>query len=198
MSGKRFLALRVYRSLLKAAKPFRDGMMNGNISAPSMNCLLHRTGRGDETWNDFLRGLSPDDLDDTALSREERVTDGKMMFDSLLREVVSGSESGIRQMQWPKNTDSNRLYEVIRREFRDQACMFTEQTRLDVAFRALRELNKKISFATSRARIDVHPHQAASGVFPLPLDSPESYLRPGSYLVAHPSMVGYFRRTVIW
>ena len=39
--------------------------------------------------------------------------------------------------------------------------------------------------------------QAAKHVYPLPMVSPRSYLRPGSYLVAHPFLTGCFSRSVI-
>jgi len=64
---------------------------------------------------------------------------------------------------------------------------------------ALRELNKKITYAENleQKAPEPHPQQAANNVAPLPLRPPSSYLRPGAYLIAHPHLTGYFRRSVI-
>lgn len=201
------LVRRLYRSLLKTAKPFTavgatssnsiNIINNSNRSPVTLTCLLHRTGSEDESWVDFLRGISsaPQDANDLVSSEERE----QSLFRNLLREVVSGaSSSGIRHMQFPCHVDTSRLQQVIRREFRDQNSSFDLATRRNVAFRSLRELNKKLSFAskldTTRPR---HPQQRARHVAPLPLHPPQSYLRPGAYLLAHPNMKGYFRRSVI-
>lgn len=194
------LVRRLYRSLLKAAKPFTvsGGVINDNRSPISLTCLLHRTGTEDESWVDFLRGISSADQGTNDLiSSEERE---QSLFRNVLRAVVAGgsSSSGIKLMQFPAQVDTDRLRQVIRREFRVGSSSFEITTRRNVAFRSLRELNKKLAFASNfnlnRLR---HPQQPARNVVPLSLFPPKSYLRPGAYLLAHPNMTGYFRRAVI-
>lgn len=70
----------------------------------------------------------------------------------------------------------------------------------------MRELNKKLSWAKclSKGINDKDPEsirdrnrrQTARNVSRLPFD-PASYLRAGTYLVAHPLLTGFFRQTVI-
>jgi len=78
--------------------------------------------------------------------------------------------------------------------------------RREAAFTALRELNKKLRWADElrskwpkegASLYPYHPQQAARFVDPLPTAPPSSYLRPGAYLIAHPNLTGYFRRSVI-
>ena len=116
---------------------------------------------------------------------------------------------------------SNRLLKVIRREFRDSSSndskqlssSFTDIVRRQAAFLALRELNKKLTWLESLG-FDMNTNtdplekkyiqrrnkiQKARGTSPLRTHGqpPKSYLRPGSYLVAHPLLSGYFSRSVI-
>jgi putative AlgH/UPF0301 family transcriptional regulator len=200
-SNNSLLVRRLYQSLLKTANPFTVGTnssgVNSNRSPVTLTCLLHRSGTEDESWVEFLRGISSGPKDEIGMvSSEERE---RSLFRNLLREVVAGSSSsGIRHMQFPSHVDTDRLRQVIRREFRDTNSTFDLVVRRNVAFKALRELNKKLAFASkldsTRRR---HPQQPACHVTPLPLHPPKSYLRPGAYLLAHPNMTGYFRRSVI-
>jgi putative AlgH/UPF0301 family transcriptional regulator len=129
--------------------------------------------------------------------------------------------AGQKRMQFPIHVDTGRLRQVIRREFRvplkeeeegGGSELYDLPTRQNVAFRAIRELNKKLAYAAELEaqllrRLSVgHPNvdlprlwqqQAARHVAPLPLHPPKSYLRPGAFLLAHPNMTGYFRRSVI-
>jgi len=168
-----------------------------------MTCLLHRTGMEDRGWQSFLRGLedSDDDDDDEEDDKEDRQRRSNLHFCKLLRRVVSGSSSGVRQFQVPETVDCSRLQETIRSEFRRERKRLDAQSRREVAFRALRELNRKLAFAKSCLKTDkttpLHPQQCAKHVKALPLQPPSSYLRPGAYLLAHPLMTGYFRRSVI-
>ena len=221
------LIRRLYRSLLRAAKPFGSPSPNACV----LSCLLHRTGIDDGlVWDPsptpppvapLLKKKGPRSIDEARdLSRsyaqseedmlpplpfEERRAPSHVLFRRLLREVVTGT-NGFRQMQFPSEMDTTRLKEVIRREFRSTSSVFDEATRQQVAFLALRELNKKLSWAEalSKGAKDDDPvfclrrnrRQAARHVSPLPLD-PAAYLKAGTYLVAHPLLTGFFRRTVI-
>ena len=77
---------------------------------------------------------------------------------------------------------------------------FDEATRRQVAFTTIRELNKKLSYfdeLQSHAPRPL-PDQAASHVSSLPFSPPKSYLRPGTFLLSHPTMNdSYFGRSVI-
>ena len=109
----------------------------------------------------------------------------------------------------PHSSDYSRgkMADMIRREFKcpevddktrkDPLGMdYSLETRREVAFMALRELNMKLAWANRLEPLEPHEHQAARFVSPLPL-RPEAYLQPGTYLIAHPLMTDYFRRTVI-
>lgn len=88
---------------------------------------------------------------------------------------------------------------------------FKDTSRREAAFLALRELNKKLIWAESigmrlgknRKKSDVlkakrrYRRQAARNVEILPTNLPSSYLRAGTFLVAHPLLSGYFEKTVI-
>jgi putative AlgH/UPF0301 family transcriptional regulator len=124
---------------------------------------------------------------------------------------------GQKRMQFPIHVDTERLRHVIRREFRlpiQTSDLYDLATRQNVAFRAIRELNKKLTYASEleaqlMRRLQVSnpgqtvdvpmllQQQAAKHVAPLPLQPTKSYLRPGAFLLAHPNMTGYFRRSVI-
>ena len=223
------LIKRLYRSLLRAAKPFSSPSPNAAV----LSCLLHRTGIDDGLiWSDLpltivsnipskkdrlpksveeARDLSrayAEDKEEELLPPypfDERKTPSHVLFRRLLREVVTGKD-GFRQMQFPSEVDTTRLQQVIRREFRSTSSSFDDATRQEVAFLALRELNKKLRWDEALMKGSNEEdaelirkrnrRQAARNVFPLPLD-PSSYLKAGTYLVAHPLLTGFFRRTVI-
>lgn len=221
----------LYRSLLRAAKPFSSPSPNAVV----LSCLLHRTGIDDAglEWDpsstvtevtektkgprqprsvDEARDLSlsyadveEDDMPGTP-SEAGRRAPNHILFRRLLREVVTGT-GGFRQMQFPSEMDTTRLKQVIRREFRSTSSKFSDSTRQQVAFLALRELNKKLSWADCLSKgikekdpesiLDRNRRQAARHVSSLPIDDSASYLKAGTYLVAHPLLRGFFRRTVI-
>lgn len=228
------LIKRLYRSLLRAAKPFSAPSPNAKV----LSCLLHRTGIDDglpwsddapsitetskeeekkpprlpksvEEARDLSRAYADDDEEINMLLPpmpfDERKTPSHILFRRLLREVVTGTE-GFRQMQFPAEMDTTRLKSVIRREFRSTTCKFDDTVRQEVAFHALRELNKKLRWDEALEKqndgddeevvSERNRRQAARNVFPLPLDS-SSYLKAGTYLIAHPLLTGFFRRTVI-
>ena len=143
------------------------------------------------------------------------------LFRRLLREVVTGTH-GYGKMAFPSQVDTTRLRKVIQREFRSKHCSggssssggggdnpdnggtasahFDDATRRQVAFTALRELNKKLSYYDwlKDNSPDPIPQQSARRVSPLPTHPPASYLRPGVFLVSHPYMHdSYFSKSVI-
>ena len=198
---------RLYRSLLKAAQPFTR-QQPGYPFPAVLNCLLHRTGHEDpRNWTDFLRAKEANDdvLDDEFGSKDRNA---EALFLKLLKQTVTGSPTGtgLRQMQTPGTVDCTRLSNIIRQEFRRPLTMLSPDddmsVRRQVAFRALRELHKKLRFAeTLMARqssrtVDQSQLQE-NVVHPLPLRPSSSYLRPGAFLLAHPLLTGYFRRSVI-
>jgi putative AlgH/UPF0301 family transcriptional regulator len=193
---------RLYRSLLKSARPFTALSPNAKV----LTSLLHRTGLEDQSWEVFLRDHGFQDVDAEDISAFRKSKDGdaqpaQSLFRRLLREVISSSPTGIRATSFPAH--EVKLTEIIRREFKQQAdscsARFDEHTRKEVAFMSLRELNKKLAWAASLEKNapEQHPRQAARHVSPLPLDQPSSYLQRGAYLLAHPHLTGYFRRSVI-
>ena len=107
-------------------------------------------------------------------------------------------------MNFPSQVDTSTIQSVIRREFRDDISSvsksFDHLTRRQVAFTALRELNRKISFF-EKAKYnspEYLPQQAAWHVSPLPFSPPAAYLKPGAFLVSHPKMTdSFFSKSVI-
>lgn len=107
-------------------------------------------------------------------------------------------------MNFPSQVDTSIIQSVIRREFRDDISSvsksFDHLTRRQVAFTALRELNRKISFF-EKAKYnspEYLPQQAAWHVSPLPFSPPAAYLKPGAFLVSHPKMTdSFFSKSVI-
>ncbi len=138
------------------------------------------------------------------------------LFRRLLREVIAGTDN-YRKLIFPSQVEGTRLRNVIRREFRGKShdvidvhdairsavasSFFDDTTRRQVAFAALRELNKKLSyFDTLNANAPPHimPEQAAYNVASLPFEPPSSYLRPGVFLVSHPFLNdGFFSKAVV-
>ena len=147
---------------------------------------------------------------DQQQQRQSKSQSYEMLFRRLLREVMGGPD-GHRRMLFPSQVEPKRLRDVIRREFRDHgnygqdsdvgekesttdeamSSLFDDQTRLQVAFVALRELNKKLAHFESlqqAARAPIIENQAARHVSPLNYNDPSSYLRPGTFLVANPNL----------
>lgn len=207
---------RLYRSLLRTTKPFTSPSPNARI----LNCLLHRTGIDDHIgdWEAFVtEDPNPVTTEDRArdlthsygvLENETNTVPANQtcprLFRRLLREVVAGSQYGVRKLNFPSQVDPTRLREIVRREFRDgsssQSIHFTNATRRQVAFTALRELNKKLSYFDDlqQASPEISPAQAAANVSPLPFSPPSSYLKPGAFLISHPHMNdSFFAKTVI-
>jgi putative AlgH/UPF0301 family transcriptional regulator len=205
-ASKSLIVRRLYRSLLKASRPFDD--------SSAFACLIHRTGMEDDNFAEVLRADLPSLDDDDDDDDDDGLPPHHKLFQKLLREFVSGEGTlGIRTMQFPSQraVKPQLLGDMIRREFKCPAeqnqhdndstvasSSFPLETRREVAFMALRELNKKIAWADRllKKAPTAHPDQAARWVAPLPLD-PSAYLQKGCYLIANPHMTGYFRRTVI-
>lgn len=174
MSSSSLLGRRLYRSLLQTSRNFQD---------KSKFCLLHRTGFEDDEWEETLRNTQDRN---NALQTQRRKPD---FFRTLLEEVVSCGTIP-RQLQWPATCRPQILREVIHREFRRETAQLSPQDRRTIAFWALKELNRKLSFAT----IDSDPlsSQAALGVKPY-----MGALQPGVFLLAHPFLAGFFHRSVV-
>ena len=206
---------RLYRSLLRTTKPFTAPSENAVV----LTCLLHRTGIDDNVsdWDGVVTAApnsskTQDQARDLTLSYKESPTgihSGSQrqsyprLFRRLLREVIAGPD-GVQKMLFPRQVDSIRLRDVIRREFRDDeeniSSLFDISTRRKVAFVALRELNKKLSYFDDLQEISPKPllHQAAWHVSQLPFQQPSAYLKAGTFLVSNPHMNdSFFSRTVI-
>jgi hypothetical protein len=206
---------RLYRSLLRTTKPFTAPSENAVV----LTCLLHRTGIDDNVsdWDGAVTAVhnswkTQDQARDLTLSYKESPTgihagsqrqSYPRLFRKLLREVIAGPD-GVQKMLFPRQVDSSRLRDVIRREFRDEegnvSLLFDISTRRKVAFVALRELNKKLSYFDVLQDNSPKPlrHQAAWHVSQLPFQQPSTYLKPGAFLVSNPHMNdSYFSRTVI-
>jgi len=216
---------RLYRNLLRTSKPFTAPSPDAAV----VTCLLHRSGVDDhiKDWNAFVsqdvdsKAISiQDKARDLTRSYDNRnTTDASIpstqtrnnrtyqrLFRRLLREVVTGT-NGYGTMVFPSQVDTTRLRKVIQREFRTNhdngdtaSTNFDDTTRQQVAFTALRELNKKLSYYDwlKQNSPEPIPQQSAWQVSSLPLHPPASYLRPGVFLVSHPYMHdSYFSKSVI-
>lgn len=236
MSKKSLVTIRLYRNLLRTARPFTGPSPNAAV----LTSLLHRSGVDDHIrdWNAFVaqndkhddenhqhhraRDLSQSYSSTTRAndnSRNNNKTNNnrtyQRLFRRLLREVVTGT-NGYGKMVFPSQVDTSRLKSVIQREFRARnsnnddsnnhaygraaSSYFDQDTRQKVAFAALRELHKKLSYYDwlSKNNPKPIPQQAAKRVSPLPIHPPASYLRPGVFLVSHPYMHdSYFSKSVI-
>ncbi len=216
------VVLRLYRNLLRAAKPFTSPSPNARV----LNCLLSRTGIDDHIsdWEAFV-SATPNNAQEegpTESYNRGKITDNirvdankeiippnrtnQRLFRRLLREVIcGGDQKGLAKSTWPSLVDPTILWNVIRREFRDgptcQSVYFDTATRRQVAFRSLRELNKKLCYYDhlEQSSPDPLPHQRAWRVSPLPFAPSVEYLRPGAFLLAHPHMTGdsCFSKSVI-
>ena len=131
-----------------------------------------------------------------------------------------------RHMVFPRDVDPYRLRRLLQREYRGKedavSAPLDPKWRQELAFLTLRKLNAKLSFVedlwhrgSSTSSKGQPPEQATTEqqsplqspplpppwnepVIPLPASSSSSsYLQPGTFLIAHPSLSGYFRRSVI-
>lgn len=184
----------LYRSILRASKPFTFPP-----NAVVLTCLLHRLGGDDEEfsslWHNDSNDVRPTFPNSSASS----------LFKRLLDEVISGNSLGFRQMSFPSQVDTTRLRSVVRREFRcgpeSLSRLADVPSRRQAAFSALRELNKKLAWS-EKLLLQVSlrapdPPLPVRGFRSLPCNSLSSSLRPGCFLIAHPHLSGFFRRSVI-
>ena len=239
-------------------------------SAVVMNCLLDRTGyfdweddhpEEDQPWmldstdeeDDFIMEPTSNQKDTTGLDEDSPFApNARNLVRRLVREVISGSPNGERQMQWPHHVDPLAIRKLLHREFRSGQGVhpqsarkdnhddddtnyyasrpFSDSVRRQAAFMTLRLLNEKLGWYEDLVQIPstsssskssnkqsqnhhapiqpppslfhMHPNQAALHVSPLLPKGPHvlrqsADLQAGVYLLAHPKMTGYFRRTVI-
>jgi hypothetical protein len=212
IASSQLVIRRLYRNLLRATKPFTAPSPDARV----LNCLLQRTGIDDHIgdWGAFVAS-NPDEVDPQDQARDLTYSYSKprkpedtpshrtyqRLFRRLLRETVAG-DNAIRKLGVPSEVDTTRLREIVRREFRNGPASehFDNATRKQVAFTALRELNKKLSYF-DQLQDDAPkqvPQQAAFHVSPLPIEPSSSYLQPGTFLVSHPYMNdSFFHKTVI-
>ena len=181
------------------------------------SCLLHRSGKDDrikslEDATSLLEscrdgGQDPDKTSDSVSQNEVKVESHIQRYRLLTREIVAGSPYGDRIMQFPSQVQMNVLRDVITREFRSVEGPVSEMERIQLAFLALKELNEKLARAKlldhkSNDGLDAeeirlrNETQAALYVSPLPWD-PAECVKPGTFLVSHPFVSGYFHRTVV-
>ena len=223
MNSKSIVALRLYKNLLRAAKPFTAPSPQARV----LNCLLSRTGIDDHIhdWETFVstpRKEAPHEharnlhVSYRSRTQESANNEGNVevtaphrtaprLFRRLLREVVcAGDLNSFVKASWPSQVDPTILRSVIRREFREadasQSRLFSVATRRQVAFMALRELSKKLCYLDflEENSPDVLLQQKAWNVSSIPFQASTSYLRPGAYLLAHPNMTdSYFGKTVV-
>jgi putative AlgH/UPF0301 family transcriptional regulator len=192
------LTKRLYRSLLRASKPFTS-----SAYAKVLTCLLYRNGI-DIDYYAPSQEADDDDFDNRAGAGAIPTTSSRTLFLRLASELISGDARGVRVMNFPSQVDVTRLRSMIRREFRgDHETSLSygvdPSVRRQAAFLTLKELNNKLVWETKlRATApEPHPCQEAPDVHPLPTQPASSYLQPGCFLVAHPHLDGYFRRSVI-
>lgn len=226
----------LYRSLLQTSR-FFDFSAEQNCVGAVRSCLIHRTGLEDMdyTWDEVVRH----DHSTSTPPKEAQNTQEQeyAMFRRLLREYVvsgCGSSLDLGQMRWPsmmlssalKTNPGNQpassaspisMRDLIRREFRAPMgdTSESESVRVNVAFRTLRELNRKRAWAERlENRADKMKKQQGKGKTSAEKDPecmkwpevysvaqlprlPHCYLQPGTFLVAHPLLTGYFRQSVI-
>jgi putative AlgH/UPF0301 family transcriptional regulator len=244
---------RLYRALLRAAKPFTPPSPN----AVPLSCLLHRSFFAVELDENLATALATNPVVRFSLTAEEgdniyvlppdhddsdeddglqyhavRVEPHFLLFRRLLWTLFSDGDtyhytSGTRHpvvtcYQHPQHVhrQPTKLRDMIRREFRapvteetgkqGQASFLSEAfpvtTRRETAFLTLRKLNEKLAWAdqlqnaqTRKRSNSRSPKQAAKHVDKIEwhANSISSCLTPGTYLVAHPHLTGFFRKTVI-
>jgi putative AlgH/UPF0301 family transcriptional regulator len=195
------LIRRLYRSLLKASRPFDAG----TPSSAALTCLIHRSGIEDHIWEPDAPGLPERGVDEDDSNDEDHppMEANHQLFRRILREFVS-TGSGIRQMRFPSQlVQTVRMEDLIRREFKGHngsgthSISFSLDTRRQVAFMALREINKKLAWASRRGGKAVKPHLSQSACSVSPMQRPSEYLQSGTFLISHPLLTDYFRRTVV-
>ena len=184
-----------------------------SVSYADIDDIALMDGNGIDDDHDFLGGMES--------SLEERKAPHRILFRRLLREAVTGIH-GVQQMMFPSQVDTTTLKTILQREFRvtpgnpdepgkDNDDLFDVDTRKQVAFLALRELNTKLHWSEiamaeqkkknklgddTKSLQERNRRQAAKDVSPVSL-KPSDYLQPGTFLLAHPFLTGYFQRSVI-
>jgi hypothetical protein len=201
----RLISRTLYRSLLRASKPFTDNSSEGAL----LCSLLYRTG--DDDPSDATVPIPPtkEDMSDNKL-------DGKLLYKSLVAEIIGHGKhmnfpSTIMASMNSHNNIMNRIRSVIKMEFRDNPTedrdgrtllsnTFSFVERRNVAFMGLRQLNKKLQYAKTIGILST-TNKYNDGLN-LKLDIPTplqvtSQIQPGTYLIAHPLLGGYFAKSVV-
>ena len=215
----------LYRSLWRATKPFThpsptavpyNCLLDRTGIDDHAGWLMKR--QETETKATSEHSFSDDEYDQDYEKSSVLV---KEIFRRLLREVVNPSLKGTLQMRFPShllideasNSSDNQdscgaIRRILRREYRcgtdALASHLYANERQELAFLALRKINAKLAWMDDM----LHKAQAASDkkpaalprvkhVTPIPTKPASNFLQPGTYLIAHPTLTGYFRRTVI-
>ena len=144
---------------------------------------------------------------------EERSHTCTFLYRGLLKEII-GTHAHMnfpfQTVQGERNV-MTRLKAVIRREFKglgnSLSKAYSEKSRRDTAFLALKELQKKLIWGeTLGLNLDEDGSDSdsreidnllAKGVVRLPLTPTSAYLKTGTFLVAHPLLTGCFAKSVI-
>mmetsp|Transcript_2272 Transcript_2272/g.3474 ORF Transcript_2272/g.3474 Transcript_2272/m.3474 type:complete len:498 (+) Transcript_2272:202-1695(+) len=144
-----------------------------------------------------------------ASTSEERLH--TFLYRGLLKEII-GTHAHMNfpfQAEQGEDNVMTRLKDVIRREFKGSddslSKTYSGKIRRDTAFSALKELQKKLTWAeTLGLNLDDDGSQSreidnlvAKGVVRLPLNPTSAYLKTGTFLVAHPLLTGCFAKSVI-
>jgi putative AlgH/UPF0301 family transcriptional regulator len=214
----------LFRSLWRATKPFTRPSPTAiqfncllDRTGKEDECVwLGR--RGDE-----IEAISGGIPSQTSTPRVDSRVSVKDVFRRLLREVINSDASGTLQMRFPSHflVGGDRHYDkdkdpcgtlrrILLREYRtgsDAICTELDPNgRQELAFFALRKLNAKLAWleelqkkAKETEKTSGKPPALPSvkDVFLLPTEPAASYLQPGTFLIAHPNLTGYFRRTII-
>jgi putative AlgH/UPF0301 family transcriptional regulator len=202
MSSPRILRS-LYRSLWRALKPLEPPAAT---AAVWQSLLLDRTAVEDRPpWHPGAQDSRDDTQDEVVQS----------LFRKILRQAMGRGGNAAPthlNMRFPSQIDTSTcsLRSLLRREFQAPADEAAAATRQAVCFLVMRKLNEKLSWAHAlRDKLPSSPlsvvapsckHaaiQPAPQVHVLPAHPAADYLRPGAFLLAHPLLTGYFRRTVL-
>mmetsp|Transcript_14424 Transcript_14424/g.17533 ORF Transcript_14424/g.17533 Transcript_14424/m.17533 type:complete len:573 (+) Transcript_14424:49-1767(+) len=199
----------------------------------------HQVQDDEDAWMSFRMNAN-------GISKYQKQQTHKNLYKRLLRQLFLHEKDGnVRDMLFPSQTLSsdnqctmgNKIIGIIKQEFRNKpdplssassttylSQYFTDSTRREAGFLALRELQKKLEWAEKMGMTNLFHQpitrkedeerqksmkekeenqsrwcrqQASKNVHRLPIEPASSYLQSGSFLVAHPMLSGIFSKSVI-
>lgn len=150
----------------------------------------------------------------------------RQLLKQVIAATPTAAKDSLLQMRFPRHLqpdddDQNstattgNMRQILRREFRNDddkenatnlSAGLDPSLRMELAFLALRKLNAKLAWmeGLSSSSSEAESDAASSSLIEtmplvkqLPLQPASAYLRPGTFLIAHPNLTGYFRRTVL-